>query len=157
MAVKKQPEPEATIAPSLAHDWFQQFLKHLELHFADRSRQLADQAGIDDYRRATVDAVRLTLTDSGMTVQAIIDLIAQVSIDPMGNEEIPWSSELNQRRFHLIDLDIQGTITLAEQLELVRLTQMLRQHVDTETNLPMEGSRKLHQFLRDSGPSESEQ
>lgn len=58
----------------------------------------------------------------------------------------PWV-ELNKRRFELIDSDIQGKITPEERLELAGLTQRMREHLDSEINLPFKGAQKLHRYL----------
>ncbi len=58
---------------------------------------------------------------------------------------------MNKRRFELIDGDIQGTLSRAEQIELAGLTQLMREHVDSEVNLPLEGARKLHRLLSGFG------
>ncbi len=62
-------------------------------------------------------------------------------------ERVEWTAELNMRRFELIDGDIQGTLSNDEQIELAGLTQLLREHVDSEVNLPFEGAKKLHRHL----------
>ena len=58
-----------------------------------------------------------------------------------------WTEDKNQRRCHLVDKDIDGTISLAEQGELEQLqAEMLayRRHV---APLPLDDLRMLHQQL----------
>ena len=65
------------------------------------------------------------------------------------NTTVEWTPELSQRRFELIDRQIQGTIKPEESVELAGLTQMMRDNVDTEANLPIQGARDLHRRLLD--------
>jgi hypothetical protein len=67
--------------------------------------------------------------------------------------DIGWSDALNQRRFELIDKEIQGSLTPAERIELAGLTRSMREHVESETNLPMEGARALHANLLQLEPT----
>jgi len=62
-------------------------------------------------------------------------------------KSLQWSSDLNKRRFELIDRDLQGLINMSEQIELAALTQLMREQVETEANLPFAGARKLHRSL----------
>jgi len=57
------------------------------------------------------------------------------------------NSELNKRRFELIDREIQGTISDSEKSELLQLTQLLRERIDADANLPLQGARTLHSYL----------
>ncbi|MBM4076997.1 MAG: hypothetical protein FJ267_15310 [Planctomycetes bacterium] len=61
--------------------------------------------------------------------------------------EPEWNAELNKRRFQLIDGEIEGILSQAEQIELAGLTHLMRMHVDSEANLPFEGARKLYGYL----------
>ena len=65
------------------------------------------------------------------------------------NATIDWTTELNQRRFELIDRQIQGTLTPEESIELAGLTQLMRDHVDAEAQFPIQGARELHRRLLD--------
>ena len=158
MAVKKQPESDTSRVPSAALDWFHQFQKHLEMYFIDSSRQLTRDSTECEYQLAVMRAVKLTLSDSGLDDASILALLGQVAgettkpIKGMG-----WTADLNQRRFELIDRDIQGTLTPIEQLELVRLTQQMRDQIDSEINLPLEGAKTLHRLLLDSGSTDAGQ
>jgi hypothetical protein len=58
-----------------------------------------------------------------------------------------WNSALNKRRFELIDMGIQGTLGPAERAELEGLTKIMREQLESELNLPMEGARALHRKL----------
>jgi hypothetical protein len=61
--------------------------------------------------------------------------------------EPAWTEQKNQRRCHLVDKDIDGTISLAEKGELDQLqAEMLayRRHV---APLPLDDLRTLHQQL----------
>ena len=58
-----------------------------------------------------------------------------------------WIAEKNARRFELIDKEVAGTLTESEKAELGQLTQGVRECVDMEALVPMEGPSKLLQEL----------
>jgi len=78
-----------------------------------------------------------------MDLDSVKSLLGKVVVESHSTP-VPWTDELNQRRFELIDREIQGTLTPAECLELAGLTRIMRDHVESETNLPMHGARALH-------------
>jgi hypothetical protein len=88
------------------------------------------------------------LLDCGLDEEQIMAIFGR-SLSAEGKESIgvQWTAELNQRRFDLIDLAIQRTLSVSEEVELATLTQIMRAHVDSEANLPFEGARKLHRYL----------
>lgn len=151
MAVKKQPESDAGALSEPANDWFRQFLKHLEIFMVEAGQVVRSDAEATDYRLAAMRAVKLTLLDSGMDDDEFWSLVGRVAIEDVNTTiKLEWSAELNKRRFELIDSDIQGTITPVEQVELAGLTHLMREHVDSEDNLPFEGAKKLHRFLTET-------
>jgi hypothetical protein len=150
MAVKKQPDPGAATLSEGANDWFRQFLKHLEISMAETGQGLPSDAGDADFSLAAMRAVKLTLLDSGLDNERILGLFGRVAFERADASKMPeWTAELNKRRFELIDGEIQGALSREEQLELAGLTQLMRQHVDSEVNLPFEGAKKLHRYLTD--------
>jgi hypothetical protein len=164
MITKKQPEfaPVQGVAAApvagAALDWFQQFLKHLEINFADTCHSLASESDWSDYRLAAMRAIRLALLDSGMPRESLLELFGQVAVeDASAGHVVGWTVELNKRRFELIDRDIQRTLSPAEQIELAGLTALMREHVDSEVNLPMDGAKALHRFLIGSVTSGTDQ
>ncbi len=160
MAVKKQPESNVGEVSEAANDWFRQFLKHVEIFMAETGQGLRTNAELVDYRLAAMRAVKLTLLDSGMNAEEFRQLLGQVAIEDANTpEKLEWNSDLNKRRFELIDRDIQGTLSPVEQIELAGLTHLLREHVDSEENVPFEGARKLHRLLTetDSESTDSKQ
>lgn len=97
-------------------------------------------------------AVKLTLLESGMDHAEILELFGQVALEVANAPgKLEWNSELNKRRFELIDRDIQGTLSRREEIELAGLTQLMREHIDSEANLPVEGARNLHRLLSQFG------
>jgi hypothetical protein len=160
MAVKKQPESGAGELSEAANDWFRQFLKLLELFIVETGQGLPLDANTTDCRLAAMRAVKLTLLDSGIDDDEIINLFGRVALeDTNAPTKLEWNAELNKRRFELVDGDIQGTLSRAEQIELAGLTQLMREQVDSEVNLPLEGARKLHRLLSgfDSESTDSDQ
>lgn len=58
-----------------------------------------------------------------------------------------WSKELNDRRYFLIDREIEGTLTSEESQELEILQQLMSEHLHRVAPLPLEGTRKLYDEL----------
>jgi hypothetical protein len=152
MAAKKLPEPGSPSTPEYASDWFRQFLKHLELEIADSGRELQADPDVLDCGLIAIQAVHRTLLDSGLDEPQIAALFVRVVSKKLGGHDgAQWTPELNRRRFELIDREIQGTLSSAEELELTALTQAMREHIDSEHNLPLEGAKKLHRHLLEGG------
>lgn len=148
MAVKKQPEVSDGGLCESANDWFREFLKHLEIYMAETGQALRPDSETAELCLAAVRAVKLTLRDSGVGEDEIVNLFGRIMIEEKsGGKEPVWNAELNKRRFELIDGDIQGRLSRAEQIELAGLTHLMREHVDSEVNLPFEGATKLHRPL----------
>lgn len=63
-----------------------------------------------------------------------------------GDDE-EWSEEKNTRRCDLIDKEIAGTLTDAEQAELAHLQRQAETYFDKVAPPPLEGARRLHQQL----------
>ena len=97
-------------------------------------------------RLATIRAMFHTLLDSGMDTESFAETVGRVLIEKRPGS-IEWNSELNQRRFELIDKEIQETLTPAERVELAGLTGIMREQLESEANLPMEGAKALHRKL----------
>jgi len=129
-----------------ASDWIRRFVEQLELNFADSSHGLPPDARVREYRVATIRAAFQTLLDSGMDTDSVVETVGEVSIEGRRGS-IEWNSELNQRRFELIDKEIQETLTPAERVELAGLTRIMREQLESEANLPMEGAKALHRKL----------
>ena len=92
-----------------ANDWFRQFLKHLEISLSETGQGLPPDADRADYGLAAMQAVKLTLLDSGLDNDQILGLFGRVSLEHDDDAKTPeWTAELNKRRFELIDGDIQG-------------------------------------------------
>ncbi len=58
-----------------------------------------------------------------------------------------WTEQKNSRRCELIDLDLAGTISDAERVELHRLQKEAIDHRDSAVPLPVSGARELHSEL----------
>lgn len=141
---------DRTSIPDQANDWLREFVKHLELHFIDASLALPANASLGDLQQTSLWAVFQTLRDSSSEIDdtALVDMVGQVLMRQR-RTAVQWNPSLNQRRFELIDKEIQASITLAEQLELAGLTHLMRAQLETEDALPLEGARMLHRKLLD--------
>jgi hypothetical protein len=152
MPVEEQPKPETENSQAAisedASDWLQQVVKHFELNFVDACQGSPANADRSAYQRFTILAIVQTLKDSGLSEESIREMFGQIAGESIA-EPIEWTAEMNRRRFSLIDKEIQGDLTPAEQFELARLTSAMRMAVDSELNLPMEGARALHRKLTD--------
>jgi len=136
--------------------WIRQFIKQFELHLLEASRDLPPDANVSESQVATARAILATYLDSGMEFESALELLGQVATD-WRSVDVAWNETLNQRRFELIDKEIQGSLTPAESIELAGLTRSMRDHVESETNLPMKGARALHRNLvqrKSTGESE---
>ncbi|MCI0376882.1 MAG: hypothetical protein L0215_04705 [Gemmataceae bacterium] len=131
-------EAKGKIAPDV-EDWIRQFTKHLELQLLEASRDLAPNVSV-------ARAILATFIDSGMEIESAMELLGQAALESHTGAAL-WSDALNARRFALIDKEIQGALTPAESIELAGLTRIMRDHIESETNLPMKGARALHQKL----------
>jgi hypothetical protein len=143
-------EPEQPASPgaiSAETDlWIRKFTEQFELHVLDASRDLPPDASASESQMATARAIVATFLDSGVDLESVMGLLGRVAVEsrPAGAS---WSDALNQRRFALIDKEIQGSLTPAENVELAGLTRIMRDHADSEANLPLEGARALHRML----------
>jgi hypothetical protein len=103
-------------------------------------------ASVSESQVATARAILATYVDSGMEFESAVELLGQVAVERQ-SVNVAWSDALNQRRFALIDKEIQGSLSAPESIELAGLTRIMRNHVESETNLPMKGARVLHRKL----------
>jgi len=129
-----------------ASDWIRRFIEQFEISFVDTSHSLRADANISDYQDATVRAMIQTLLESGMNTESLVETIGRVLIEGRPGS-VQWNSKLNQRRFVLIDKEIQESLTPVERIELAGLTKIMREQVESEASLPMEGARALHRKL----------
>lgn len=150
MTPREPPEYESPDSPNdTSADidlWLRQFINQLELNALDASREIPAEAPTQAWRLATAHAIVETFLDSGMEIESVVELLGQATVQRR-TAEIVWNDESNRRRFTLIDKDIQGSLTPAEAMELAGLTKIMREHVDSEANLPMKGARALHRKL----------
>jgi hypothetical protein len=138
--------------PAEPDDWVRQFIRHLEIHVLDASRDLAPDVNDSELQAAAARAVITTFLDSGMDLEAALELLGRAAIESR-SPGVAWTDVMNRRRFALIDKEIQGTLTPAEGVELAGLTRVMREEVESETNLPMEGARALHRKLLQLEPT----
>jgi hypothetical protein len=143
----KSEQPASPGAISADTDlWIRQFIKHFELHVLDASHDVRPDASVSESQVATARAIVATYLDYGMELESVMELFGRVAVERR-SIGARWSDALNQRRFALMDKEIQGLSTPAESVELAGLTRIMRDHVDAEANLPIEGARALHRKL----------
>jgi len=146
MPSETPPESSRRSIPESADDWIRIFIKHLELNFADASLSLPANPSYPEIQETSIRAIFQTLLDSGTNTESILETMGQILLQ-QNPRSTNWNSKLNQRRFALIDKQIQETITTDEIFELAGLTNLMRKHVDSEENLPMKGAKELHRKL----------
>ena len=76
--------------------------------------------------------------------RAVACLIPPPTQDDEGGE---WTAAKNDRRFYLIDKEIDGSITREEAVELERLQSRMGRWLDKVAPLPLEHVRRLHREL----------
>ena len=131
-------------------DWLLQLSKQLEDGFIELALEFPEDAPIRAYQDATIRAMFSALLDSGMDPEAFAETAGQVLLEKRTGS-IEWNSRLNQRRFELIDKEIQETLTAVEGIELAGLTRIMREQVDSEAVQPMDGAKALHRMLLELG------
>ena len=150
MTSEKPPKPESAERDESISDvedlWVRQFLKQFELNVLDATRRLPPNASASESQLATARAILATYRESGMEFESALELLGQAAVE-WPSADVAWTDALNQRRFALIDKEVQGSLTPAENIELAGLTRIMREHVESEANLPMEGARALHRML----------
>lgn len=129
--------------------WLHFFAPLFEEQFFAVVGALHPPVGIEQLQAATLQAVVKVLADSGMTEDDIIDSLNAVTSENSA-ETAAWDDSMNDRRFALIDKELQGPLSLDEQRELKQLTQLMRKFIDTEAQYPVEGALKLHRILLDA-------
>lgn len=157
MRTTKRPRDHSDQIPEGVYSWFRRFMVELDGYLLVEGEQLDESTDPSSYRQAAVRAVLRTLQDSGASMETIRGEIAtavfghEVSVGPPA-----WTPEMNERRFQLIDGEIQGRLNPNEQLELEALTQVMRRHLDTEVVMPFSGAQALHRRLIGQEPRASD-
>ncbi|QDV51784.1 hypothetical protein [Gimesia fumaroli] len=150
MSSEMPPESESTenSIPGGVHEWIRIFIKNLELNFSDAYRGLPEAPSQSDLEEPAIRTIILTLleSDSRINMESILEIMGQIWAEH-NTQSTEWNAKLNQRRFELIDKEIQEKISTAESIELAGLTNLMRKHVDSEENLPMKGAKELHRKL----------
>jgi hypothetical protein len=138
-------------------EWERQFVKHLQIAYAEFASELPPEATFGDFRRAMLRAFVATLRDSGAGQDEVIQLLATgVGLISPPAESEGWTSEKSDRRLELVDKRIQQKLSADEAIELARLTELMRVHCDSEATVPLEGARRLHrQLLGIDGPEKA--
>jgi hypothetical protein len=157
MASKKLPNSE-TAPPSEtisgeAEFWFNQFLKHATFAFQDRCQSLDESPSHEDVQQVTIESLVDTLLESGASHESLIAAVGKMAVE-RDSSSAAWTKAMNERRVDLIDRDLQEIATLEEQVELAKLTAIMRLALDTEDNIPLAGAKQLHEKLLNLGQQE---
>lgn len=157
MGTTKQLRDQSGHIPEGTYDWFRHFLFELNRELLVEGEKLGENAESVSYWRSAIRAVVSTLMESGADVETLRAEFASVLFSGAATTVRPeWTAEMNQRRFDLIDREIQGPLNPVEQLELEALTQALRCHVDNENVMPFSGARALHHRLLGQEPTSTD-
>lgn len=157
MGTIRRPRDSAGRIPEGTFDWFRRFLIELNDNLLVEGEKLGENTEPAEYRRSAIRAVLLTLQDSGADIEILRAECASVLFSGAATTSQPeWTAEMNQRRFELIDREIQGLLSPVEQMELESLTQALRCHVDSETLMPFSGAQALHRRLVGQKPASTD-
>jgi len=143
---KSQSVPHRGSISEHASDWIRRFSKELEDNFINSALSIPADSPARAYQDATIRAVFSVLLDSGMDTESFAETFGRILIERRA-ASVEWTSESNQRRFELIDKEIQETLTPAERIELAGLTGIMRERLESEANLPMEAAKALHRKL----------
>lgn len=150
-----QPQPETQSISSDAEEWGRLFVRFLESEFASAAAEMKADAKSEDFQRVMLRAVINVLRDSGAKLEELAQAFQVIAgFSPESNDNTSWNSEQNARRLELIDKLIQQTITQEERMELARLTARMRECIDREGLLPLEGARLLHRQLLEKSASQ---
>lgn len=88
MAVERQPDIEPAeehpSIPSQSVDWLRQFVKHLKLHFFDSSGVDPNTDDPRTLQNRSLRAAILTLFDSGMSREDLVESLADISLQASG-------------------------------------------------------------------------
>ena len=96
------------------------------------------------------EAVRqfiLSIPPSGTVFELDGRAVACLIPPPTQDEGGEWTSSNNDRRFYLIDKQIDGSITREEAAELETLQSLMGRWLDEVAPLPLEHARRLHRVL----------
>ncbi len=124
----------------------QKFVYLFKQHFIEICHELRPTGQLSDYDEAMIQAVFKSFADLEVSSHLYATILPQF-IGDRGSEGVEWSDELNRRRFELIDKKYHKSISAAEEAELDRLTQVMREQIDTEANLPISGVEELYRRL----------
>ena len=130
-------------------EWIRRFVNQFDARLADAGRRLSSEASEFELRQLAVRSMLATLVEDGLAPESTLELLGAAALERT-SANVTWNDALNERRFSLIDKDIQGTLTPAESIELAGLTQIMRASVESEARLPMKGARALHRKLLES-------
>ena len=94
MADKKLPDFRAGHLSEAANSWFHMFQKILDQALAESAERLPPDSGPPEYRQAALEAVRLTLLDSGMDDDQVRVLFRAVATNVLPQAEVPTPDSL---------------------------------------------------------------
>ena len=102
-----------------------------------------------------VRQVILSFAASGTVFEIDGRAVACLIPPPTQDEDGEWTTAKNDRRFYLIDKEIDGSITREESVELENLQSHMGRWLDKVAPLPMEHVRQLHRELLEAANREA--
>ena len=143
-----EPDPETTqkSRPSLDKDWMCEVSNQMMTNLINFNFGLDENPTYCRLPNETINAAVNKLIDSPEMQELMHQAIGEIWVESQ-LKQTEWNAELNQRRFEMIDKELQETISPEESAELAGLTQLMRNQIDTEENLPLKGAKELHSKL----------
>lgn len=147
-ATPSEPDPETTpkSKPGLDHKEMQAVSNQIYSTLINYNFGLSENPNYPGLTHEEINELVHKLIDSHQLQELVNQFIGESWIK--GQTQLTeWNADLNQRRFELIDKEIQETISTEESIELAGLTKLMRDQLDNEQNLPLKGAKELHRKL----------
>ncbi len=110
-------------------------------------RKLLETDGIEEPVKKFLSGLDISTEPTVLEVNGRRVYILVRPTSDCNNVAEPWTMEKNQRRYDLIDKQIDRTIVIEEAVELTELQMAFDQWIDSTAPLPVERVRQLHDQL----------
>jgi len=138
----------------ISAQWTSEFLHSFQLELVEILSANESLHEHTDYREVVKTAMRGSLMRCGIDDEQLLEALVRTEF-PDSEPEIArkWDDVANRRRLELIDREIQGQLDWPGKVELVQLTQLMREATDNEVNLPISGALEIHRRLLETPQS----